>query len=256
MPRPIVLCSDFGPASPYVGQLELAAFAVAPAAARIHLAHDLPPQQIAAAALVLTSSLRLLPPDSILCGVIDPGVGSDRRILALELAEGRLAVVPDNGLAAALAPRRAVQVANQALFAPRVSPVFHGRDIFAPVAAHLSLGMPLTDVGPAVPVTDLVPLPVPIDHTGPEGEVIYCDPFGNLVTNLLAPAPRPDGAQLRVAGHTLDVLDHYAAAPAGALLALAGSFGNLEIAVRDGSAAAVLGTCIGEPVCLVAAAAP
>ncbi|MBI3830753.1 MAG: SAM-dependent chlorinase/fluorinase [Planctomycetes bacterium] len=248
--------TDFGPGSPYVGQMKLVLEALAPGAPVLDLAHDLPPQNLAAAALVLLSAREFLPLPCVLCAVVDPGVGSARKILLAEFTRGVLALAPDNGLLAPWfrlqPPLRVRAVTNRALFNRRVSSVFHGRDIFAPVAARLAAGLRPERVGPAVPLRGLCASPWPevsAAQGGLKACVVYEDRFGNLVTNLYASRlRRASAATVRLGRRKIPLVDHYAQAKSSQPLALIGSFGFLEIAVRDGSAARVLEVGIGADV--------
>jgi S-adenosylmethionine hydrolase len=261
MAPPIVLCTDFGAGSPYVGQMKLVLASAAPDARILDLAHDLPPQELTAAALVLRQSVLAIPRPAILCVVIDPGVGSDRRILALETGDGLRAVVPNNGLAAVLAAsvtdlRRVHAVEDTSLFRHPVSPVFHGRDIFAPVAGALASGLALEDVGPAVPPSTLVPPPHRLRANPQDAEIIYIDSFGNLVSNLHVDDLPSDVVAVRVGDRIARRTTHYAAAPEGALVAVVGSFGTLEVALRAGSAARALDVEVGARLTLQTATPP
>ncbi len=241
MTRPIVLCTDFGPASPYVGQLKLVLETMAPGVRVIDLAHDITPHSPMAAALVLSGSRPILPPTTVLCVIVDPEVGSARKILAAEIPRGIRIVVPDNGIATVFPDLIALhEVTNAALFREQVSPVFHGRDIFAPVAAALASGCPLTDVGPAVEVSSLQPLPRRLRASPDLAEVIYVDVFGNLITNLHREDIGADLLGVTIGGQQAQFITHYAKAPTGALLCLVGSYDRLEVAVRNGSATEIL----------------
>lgn len=245
--RPVVLLTDFGPGSPYVGQMELAVAKVAPRAHIFHLAHDLPPQNIRAAALVAVTSRPLLPEGAVLCIVVDPGVGTDRAIVAGPMPDGRLAVVPDNGLAAALDVNPAFVVENRDLMAKEISTTFHGRDVFAPVAAHLATGADPASVGPRRPTAELTALAIPLRSEARGGEILFCDHYGNLITNLRA--NRADPAEtLRVRDIELPRVRTYGDAPEGSLVVVEGSFGNLEIAEVGGNAASSMGVGAGTPV--------
>ena len=253
---PVVLLTDFGPQSPYVGQLKLVLARLTPRSAIFDLAHDLPPQGTAAAALVLSSAWPFLPAPCVVCAVIDPGVGSQRRILAARYAGGLLVIAPDNGILPALrsfGPPDAIhEVTNRRLFLPVVSPVFHGRDVLAPVAARLARGLALSRVGPNAAWSSLVPPAWPAPRMGarPRGvEVIYVDRFGNLVTNLHADIL--SGARIRCARYRrrrFPFVTHYAAVARGRPLCLIGSFGHLELALRGKSAAAALRAAPGVAV--------
>lgn len=253
-PWPVVLLTDFGPGSAYVGQMKLVLESNAPGVRTIDLAHDLPAQDTVAAALILKGALPCLPRPAVLCTVVDPGVGSARRILAAGFGPGRVALLPDNGLLAALQawgrPTALRAVTNARCFRHPVSPVFHGRDCFAPVAAKLAQGFGLAKLGPAVQPSSLVPLLWPRVRAGLQGvRVIYADRFGNLVTNLAADEVPPRAKlEIRLGRRKLTLVSHYAEARPGQAVALWGSFGHLEIAVRDGSAARVLKVDVGSAV--------
>lgn len=257
MTHPVVLCTDFGPASPYVGQMKLVLAGAAPDARIIDLAHDLPAQNVMAAAFVLAGARANVIQSGVICAVIDPGVGTDRRIVALEDDGGVMAVVPDNGLATIFPSPVAVhEVSNRALFRPEVSPVFHGRDVFAPVTAALANGAPLAEVGPAIDPSTLVPLPRPLRATPDEAEVVYADAFGNLITNLHRDDAPQDMLGLTIGGQQAQLVSYYGEAPPGALLCLIGSYDRLEVAVRNGSAAGALRLGQGARFNLVRATRP
>lgn len=251
---PVVLLTDFGPASAYTGQIKCVIERLAPGTPVIDLAHDLPPQDIAAAALVLFGARAHLPQPCVVCAVVDPGVGSSRRILAAEFAQGIRVLAPDNGLLALWceteAPRALHALANADLFQHPVSPVFHGRDIFAPVAARLACGLPLEETGAAIQKPAAPPPWTAPERTtrGWMGQVLCADRFGNLITSLRTEHV-PSGCGCIMAGRRrIKLCTHYAEAPAGTVLALPGSFGFLELAVRNGSAAQTLGFKPGTPV--------
>jgi len=260
--RPIVtLLTDFGGRDGYVGALKGVLLTRCPEAKLVDLAHEIPPGDVAAAAFALAAAAPYFPPGTVHLAVVDPGVGTARRGLALELGAQRF-VGPDNGLfsivladAAAAAPptaMRASSLENAALWRAPVSPVFHGRDVFAPVAAHLAAGGRLEDVGPALAPDALVRLAAsePTESDGAlRGAVIHVDRFGNLLTNLRLPADAARaGARVEIDGHALPVVRTYGDAPSGALVALVGSTGRLEIAVNGASAAQRLGAGVGHVV--------
>jgi S-adenosylmethionine hydrolase len=246
----ITLLTDFGLADTYVGQVKGAILAISPGAAVVDLTHAVPPQDLLAGAFLLWSAVETFEPGTIHMAVVDPGVGSPRLAIALETARGDRLVGPDNGLLVPAAERlggvvRAIELNNSAFW--RVlepSASFHGRDIFGPVAAHLARGVPLEQVG--TPVDDLVRSALP-SSDGRVGEVIHVDIYGNLVTSVLA-SNLPARFDVRVNGQTARGVAYYADAPPGALLALVGSSGLLEISVRDGNAAQVTGALRGTPV--------
>ncbi len=258
MTRPIVtLLTDFGTRDGYVGAMKGVILARCPEAQLVDLAHEIEPGDVASASFALAVAAPHFPPGTVHVAVVDPGVGSARRGLALELGEQRY-VGPDNGtfgevLAQAGAARPSVRsLENAALWRAPVSPTFHGRDVFAPIAAHLAAGGRLEDVGPALAPDALVRLAAsePTGSGGAlRGSVIHVDRFGNLVTNLRPGAgPGRADACVEIAGRVLPVVATYADAPSGALVALVGSSGRLEIAVNGASAAERLGAGVGRVV--------
>jgi hypothetical protein len=250
----VTLTSDFGTRDGYVGALKAAVLSRFGQARLVDLAHELEPGDIAAASRALAQAAPRFPPGTVHLAVVDPGVGSERRGLALALGE-QLYVGPDNGLFSGVldgaSSVEAHQLANAALFAAPVSPTFHGRDVFGPVAGYLAAGGALVEVGPAV-AGDLVRLAarVPTRQAGAlEGVVVHVDRFGNLVTNLPESAAAR-GVSLEVAGQSLALSRSYADAAPGGLVAVVGSTGQIEIAVRGGSALSRLGRGVGLVVIL------
>jgi S-adenosyl-L-methionine hydrolase (adenosine-forming) len=249
----VTLTTDFGTADGYAGALSGVLLSRFPAVRLVDLSHELAPGDVAGASHLLGRAAPTFPPGTVHLVVVDPGVGTARRGLALEI-DGQRFVAPDNGVVSdVLAAGREIAahvLENVSLWAPRPSPVFHGRDVFAPVAAHLAAGGELAAVGPAVARDTLVRLrsPKPVADETEEGvlrgEVVHVDRFGNLVTNL--PAPAGDrAAQISVAGHALPLARTYGDVAPGALVAVVGSSGRIEVAVRDRSAAAHLGAGAG-----------
>lgn len=252
----ISLLTDFGTQDGFVGIMKGVILGINPSVSIVDLSHDVPPQDILTGALILRSALAFFPPGTIHVAVVDPGVGSARRAIIVEIAASFL-VSPDNGLLSLAAPaesvRRVIHLTNSRYFLPHVSQTFHGRDIFAPVAAHLSHGIPLEDFGPAGTTMERLALPVveclPHKLTG---SVIALDRFGNVVTNITAvdllPFPKErlsvSIGPVRIHG----LVSTYASAPVNAVTALLNSWGLLEIAVRNGSAAQQLGVQRGSAV--------
>lgn len=243
----VTLTTDFGAGDYYVGAMKGVILRIVPEAQLIDISHQIPPQDILAAAFVLRHAAREFPPDTVHLAVVDPGVGSQRRPLALR-ADNQLWVGPDNGLFSFVLDQSASQIHHinrDDLCAPHQSNTFHGRDIFAPIAAHLCGGLNLAEVGP--PISDPICLTETIAHKTSEqikGQIIHIDHFGNLVTNIAATDIKPWGHALhiRLGAHTLVGLSPtYAAVEPGAPLALIGSANLLEISVNGGSAALQLG---------------
>jgi len=253
-PGIVTLTTDFGGADGYVGAVKGVILSRFRGAEIVDLAHDLAPGDVRAASEVLLRAAPLFPARTVHLCVVDPGVGTARRGLAL-LSNSQLYVGPDNGVFTGVLAQGGDPLAraleNWGLFRDAVSPVFHGRDVFAPIAAHLASGRDLRDVGPEVAPASLVRLddPVPVaDADGLRGQVIHVDRFGNLVTNLCAPA---DGAaSVEIAGRRLALARTYGDAAPGELVAVVGSSGRVEIAVNGASAAAALGTSAGAVVIL------
>jgi hypothetical protein len=233
--RPIVtLLTDFGTADGYVAQMKGTILTRAPDASIVDVTHEIAPQDVTHARFVVERCWRRFPPGTVHVVVVDPGVGSERAALAVS-ADGRFLLAPDNGvLSAALLTEgaRAVSLAVP----PEASPTFHGRDVFAPAAAALATGTVATQLGLPFDRPVVVEWPVPVrDPQGHlQGEVLVIDRFGNAITNLPAP-----GRGARVAFNTceLPLVRTYADVALDQPLALAGSSGLVEIAVREGSAA-------------------
>jgi S-adenosylmethionine hydrolase len=254
----ITLTTDFGTSDWFVGTMKGVIASIAPQCMVVDLTHDLPPGNIRGGAFALAASHRFFPKGTIHVAVIDPGVGSRRRAIAVQTANG-VFVGPDNGvLSWALAkekPRAIHALENEAYFLQPVSQTFHGRDIFAPVAAHLSRGVPIQKLGPALKEFVRLDWPEPrVRRGGLEGEVVYIDRFGNAITNL-------EGRLLEGSGRAscevhakrrwnCPLKTFYQAVPPKRPVALVGSSGFLEIAVNGGSAERVLGLRIGTRVVL------
>jgi S-adenosyl-L-methionine hydrolase (adenosine-forming) len=240
----IALLTDFGAADPYVGAMKGAILAACPEATLVDLVHDLPAHDVLAGALALEAAHHTYPAETTFVAVVDPGVGSARRGLALA-SGGYVFVGPDNGLFTFVfrGAVRAHALENPRLFRPAVSPVFHGRDVFGPVAGHLAGGHPLADVGPAV--SDPVRLEVPEARRAGDGSweasVLHVDRFGNATTSLRAEQLGPGAIEVRVHGACVPFVRTYADVAPGDPCALIGSGGRLEVAVREGSATLCLG---------------
>jgi S-adenosylmethionine hydrolase len=254
--RVITLLTDFGDADAYVGVMKGVMLGICPEARLVDLTHGVPPQQIPIGALLLRSAVPFFPVGSIHLAVVDPGVGSSRRALLVETSTAHL-VGPDNGVlgpaARSLGGGTTRVIENDNFFRRPVSQTFHGRDVFAPVAAHLARGVPAEEFGPpADSVVDLaLPRPRRTDD-GVVGEVLHVDRFGNLITNIGAdvltgfPA---NGLSVSILGRRVGApVAAYAAVGKGDLLAIVGSWGLLEIAERDGNAAKTLAAQAGTQV--------
>jgi S-adenosyl-L-methionine hydrolase (adenosine-forming) len=254
-PRPLItLLTDFGTQDAYAASLKGVILSLNPAAVLVDLSHAVPPQDVRAGAFLLAEATACFPPGAIHLAVVDPGVGSSRRALAARCRE-HYWVGPDNGLFHLIFSRAPeltiVSLENPAYFRPRVSATFHGRDIFAPVAAHLSLGVDLDRFGPRI--TDPVLLSFPEPVFGPaaiQGEIISVDRFGNLVSNIgagdLTSWSGDRDVRLKAGPLTIRGLARtYADVAPGEFLALTGSHGFIEIACARDNAARRLQAGVG-----------
>ena len=236
--RPIItLLSDFGTADGSIAEVKGTMLSRAPESVIVDVAHDVPAHDIEAGRLAIARYWRKFPSGTVHFAVVDPGVGSARRPLAVE-SDGRYLVGPDNGLlspALLLAGAKAVELPVSS----GAAPTFHGRDVFAPAAALLAAGSPLDALGSPVADPEIRRTREARRVAGGaiEGVVITVDRFGNAVTNLLA----AHGGVVEVGALRLPILRTYADVAPGTPLALVGSSGLIEIAVRDGNASALLG---------------
>ena len=247
----MTLLTDFGTRDPYVGVMKGVILARCPAVRIIDLTHDIPPQDIHGAGYLLGANWTFFPPGTVHVAVVDPGVGGRRRVLGVQTG-GHTFLAPDNGLLSELLEHsqaeRIVSVENESLFLEPVSRTFHGRDIFAPIAAALAGGMALDELGPSVDGFLHLPSVRPQrDADGVvTGQIIWVDHFGNLVTNF-RPDDLPPSPRLVVAGRVLHgLVDSYGSVGLGEPLAIIGSTGRLEIAINRGNASEALGISPGD----------
>ena len=267
-PPPIItLTTDFGARDPYVGVMKGVIVGINPLARIIDVSHEVDPQAIAQGAFIIGSSHRFFPSGTIHIVVVDPGVGTSRKAVLLSTPTACF-LAPDNGVlthvvragfpdssrsvcdGGDLAPGyEAYELSNRKLWLGPPSDTFHGRDVFAPVAAHLSLGVPLSEVGPRLSRVTLLPRAAPA-WDGPvlEGSVVHVDRYGNLITDIPESLLRGAGdLVVQVRGRRIHGLSR-SYAEAESLLAIVGSSGTLEVAVRNGSAAEALGAGVGDAV--------
>lgn len=248
---PITLLTDFGTVDGYVAQMKGVILAIAPKATIVDVTHSIPHGDVRQGALMLDQIVDAFPPLTVHVAVVDPGVGSGRALLGAQMC-GQRFLAPDNGLLGALLDRgqvtRVHRISNDHYWRRPVAPTFHGRDILAPVAAHWALGADLSEFGPMVNECGLVRLDVAVPRFSDGtwiGEVVAADRFGNLLTNLDASLFGGSlGRNALVTAGNVEIAGvdrYYAERPPGAVLALIGSSGRLEIAVSGGSAAATLG---------------
>ena len=280
----VTILTDFGLADGYVGAMKGVILSLAPQVTIVDISHQVRPQGVREAAFVLYTAYRYFPPRTVHLVVVDPGVGGERRAIAME-AEGFRFVAPDNGvLSYVLASGKVgliVHLNKPAYWRPFVSPTFHGRDLFAPVAAHLLRGVPLRELGE--PISDPVSFPIPSPRRLAKGlyrgEVIHVDRFGNLITNLAPlswlregsgradlrflpafPQAQPEAqahlflsreATVELKGRRIQGINRaYVCGAPGQPIALVGSSGHLEIAVPLGNAAQLLEAGVGDEVLL------
>lgn len=255
----ITLTTDFGSGSSYVAAMKGVILSICPAATIVDLCHDIPPQDIRRAAIFLDEAAEWFPADTIHVAVVDPGVGTARAILYARMGQQQF-IAPDNGLLGRLAartqPSKLVRLEDASLWLPKVSNTFHGRDIMAPVAARLAMGLDPDRLGP--PLKRLTSIDWPDARSTPsriDGLVIEIDSFGNLITNITSDllAGRPTDRRVCVVCNiyeTWGIYQTYAEQPNGTLVAIVGSNGRLELALVGENAAHQLGIQRGTPVTL------
>ena len=269
-PPIVTLTTDFGVADGYVAAMKGVMLAIHPHLTLVDVSHDVPPQNVAHGAFVLAEATRHFPSGAVHLAVVDPGVGGSRKPLLLVTPDARY-VAPDNGLlthvlarygqsqctaaeflapvAAPLPPDcRAFELADPRFRLAEVSHTFHGRDVFAPAAAHLSTGVPPEEFGPPVDEVIWLNVPPPPRSGGEiEGRVVHIDRFGNLITNIALDDYGTGGAVVEIEGLRIRGLSR-SYDEADSVLAIVGSHGTLEIAVRDGNAAVQMGVGVGVTV--------
>ncbi len=269
MPGPVIsLLTDFGLRDAYVASMKGTVLGINTQARLVDITHDVPPQDTLHGAFVLGTAWRYFPPGAIHVAVVDPGVGTERKALLLQ-GDGASFLAPDNGLLSFVLPPeqtrlplftayqapvpetfRAYALTNDKYWRHPVGDTFHGRDIFAPVAAHLSLGVASEDLGQPVASLTRLAVPVPRWEAGSlVGHVLHIDRFGNLVTNLSREVASEGGAKMivEVAGEKVKGLASSYAVTGGPV-ALIGSYGYLEVALPGGNAATSLGVSVGDQV--------
>jgi S-adenosyl-L-methionine hydrolase (adenosine-forming) len=257
-PGIVTLTTDFGLIGPYVAAMKGIVLGRVPGVQLVDVCHTISPQNVLEGAFVLAAIIDAFPAGTVHLAVVDPGVGTERRLIAVALAD-QWFVLPDNGLITGVATGRSPagiwEIANPALSRPTIAPTFHGRDILAPAAAHLLLGRDPAELGPVrtrfITLRNFEPV---VNPNGFVGEVLFRDAFGNLITNVaaarLAAAPAQDWT-VEIAGSRIDgLIRTYGDCPAGTLVALIGSSGWVEIAVVNGDASERLSVGSGATVWL------
>jgi S-adenosylmethionine hydrolase len=254
----VTLLTDFGTEDPYVGMMKGVILSAAPRAVIVDLSHGVPPQNVRVGAWFLLHASAFFPPGTVHVAVVDPGVGSGRRLLVAH-DHGHAFLAPDNGLLGPVlsSAARVFELDPARHARPGASRTFHGRDILAPAAAALASGLSPEDCGsgPVAPEAGAAfPRPRELDGGRVECEVLLADRYGNLILSArpsdLSQHPIAGGWIVEAAGRTIPVRGAYADAAPGELLALVNSYGVLEIAVREGNAAARLGLRQGDTVVL------
>ncbi len=250
----ITLLTDFGTADGYAGAMKGVILSINPSAAIMDITHDIAPQDVMGGALALAAAVPFFPEGSIHVAVVDPGVGSARKAILVEV-NGRFLIGPDNGLLSLVfsetEPKAVYTLEDRSKFLEKVGSTFHGRDIFAPVAARLSLGLKPDDFGPRPDRWERLHIPRPKqEKTGLTGRVIHVDRFGNIITNAreedLPQGPERASLKIRMAGRVIEgIKTSYAEAPPGELLVVIGSGGFLEVSRNKGNAASLLGVSAG-----------
>ncbi len=253
--RIITLLTDFGSKDPYVASMKGVILNINPGCTLVDLTHQISPHNVREGAFILAQAFATFPRGTIHLGVVDPEVGSPRKPI-LCVTKNYFFVGPDNGLfTIALRterPKQVIHLANEKFFLPRISSTFHGRDIFAPVAAHLSLGIKPRSFGPVLNSWQEISFPEPVlRHETFSGEVIHIDAFGNLVSNIdrerLVQFSKGRPVAIRAGKRVLRGLKRaYWEARKKEPVALIGSGGFLEIAVREGNAEKVLKLSRGD----------
>jgi len=257
----ITLITDFGLKDSYVGVMKGVILDIAPQVTLIDISHEIAPQDVQGAAYVLYTAYPYFPEGTIHLVVVDPGVGSERRAIAVQTPRAYF-VAPDNGVLSYVLAREPVKgmvsLNNPHYWLPEVrsgrpvAPTFHGRDIFAPAAAHLARGVPLANLGE--PLSEIITFPLPKPQIRPDGiiigHVLHVDRFGNLITDVESGhIEGKRGLTVEVAGRMIEGLGlTFSSVEEGELVAYLGSAGYLEVAVRGGSAAQELGIKTGDRV--------
>lgn len=276
MSRVITLTTDFGTSDSYVASMKGIILGINPQARIIDITHAVEPHSIREASFVLHTAWHYFPEGSIHVVVVDPGVGSHRRAIILKTPTS-LFVTPDNGslsyilhelsdtksahtypfsdqVTRKVLPKgcTAVSITKQEYWRHPVSATFHGRDIFAPVAAHLSLDLPISEFGDQVDNLNAFAIPVPFKDASGRfiGQIIHIDRFGNLITNFRSQDIPPGGAGVEIRNQRIDNTGSYYAQGKG-LMAIIGSNDYLELSVKEGSAAALLGARVGDTVTIL-----
>ncbi len=254
--RIVALLTDFGLRDHFVASMKGVMLGLNPDLILVDVSHQIPPQDVFGGAFTLGQAYSCFPPDTIHLAVVDPGVGTARKALAVA-AGGHFFVAPDNGLLTYVLRGQesfaAYEITADHYFRKPVSSTFHGRDIFAPIAAWISRDIPLHQLGPAMrdPVRLKIPEPVKVQDALIQGTILAVDQFGNLITNLM-PDEVPYSSRILAGKHEITSFrTTYAEGFPGEVFVVPGSTGYLEIAVKNGSAASVLNLKSGSAIGVV-----
>jgi S-adenosylmethionine hydrolase len=274
----ITLTTDFGYNDAYVAAVKGAILSTNPEANIIDISHSIEPQNILQAAFILSIAYRYFPKQTIHMAIVDPGVGSERQGIILKTTSA-LFVVPDNGILSYIVDDlfpiesraltkhthelkeivfktglEAVAITDPRFWRNPVSPTFHGRDIFAPVAAGLSLGISIYEFGEKISSLHVLPIPKPFLDTEGNlvGLVLHIDRFGSLITNIKSNDLPGKDVTVEVAGHCVQGISDYYSQNEG-VMAIVGSSGYLEVSLRDGSACDFLGMVVGDEIKVLSA---
>jgi S-adenosylmethionine hydrolase len=257
---PITFLTDFGLQDDFVGTCHGVIARIAPEVRVIDVTHGIAPQAVLQGALVLRNTLVYMPV-GVHLAVVDPGVGSERRAVGVQTADGRIFVGPDNGLLMLAADSAGVTAAHELTDAryrlASVSRTFHARDVFAPAAAHIAAGVALAELGAAIDPADLRRLDVPEPAAG-NGVVLAIDRFGNVATNLrrddmvVSPGSRVE-VELPLDRYYATVAETFADAGAGELILYEDSYGMITLAISSGDAATLTGVAIGDTITIASA---
>lgn len=256
-PHLITLLTDFGEQDVYVGVMKGVIAQFVPQVSVIDLTHHIPPQDVWAAQFNLSNAYHYFPPETIHVVVVDPGVGSQRRGVAVQATAGYF-IAPDNGVLTPILQRETIQhivsLDNPEYWRTlQPSTTFHGRDIFAPVAAHLAQGIAIAQLGSSLTLEDLQQLPFSQPQVSPtqiSGQVQYIDHFGNCMTNIPAHQVMGRNWELLLSGQTIPMSRTYSDRDPGEVAFLIGSHGWVEVAINQGNAQVALQWQVGSSVTL------
>jgi S-adenosylmethionine hydrolase len=253
----ITLITDFGLSDGHVGAMKGVMHSIAPDVTLFDISHNIPPQDIHHGGYVLMTAYAYWPANTIHVIVVDPGVGTERRAVAVSTERGTF-IAPDNGVLSYVLVRdrviSAVSLTNQDYWHHPVSPVFHGRDIFGPAAAHLAAGVSLPRLGDPIDPEQLVTFSVPMPHRHADGHITahiqHIDTFGNCTTDVPGDWVRARASwKVYVQAQVIEGIEHtFGDVPEGELVALVDSAGFVAVAVRNGSAADALELSMGSPI--------